>query len=185
LAQDIHIILEGCKRGERLMQKQLYELCYSDMLKVCLRYTKDQDKAALVLNDSMLKVFKNIGTYTEEGKLLGWVKRIVVNTCIDYVRVKANMQPDTIHESHIADDYAIDESLLHKMDAQAIRQLIHSLPEKQAIVFNLYVYEEYDHNEIATLLQIPAGTSRYYLSEARKALKKKVQNNIFSLNKAI
>jgi RNA polymerase sigma factor (sigma-70 family) len=167
------------------MQKQLYELCYANMLKVCLRYTKDVDKAGIVYNDAMMKVFKNINTYTEQGQVFGWIKKIMVHTAIDYIRIKANMQPHTIEPSLVQDEYAVEESILQKMDAQAIRQLINSLPPKHAVVFNLYVYEEYDHNEIAEILQMPASTSRYYLSEARKLLKQKVQNNITSLNNAI
>jgi RNA polymerase sigma-70 factor (ECF subfamily) len=185
LEPDIHLILDGCKKGQHLMQKKLYEHCYTDMMKTCLRYTKDIEKAASVYNDAMLKVFRTIAQYNEQGKLMGWVKKIVVNTAIDYVRVKSNFLPETIQEEAIADEYKIDGAVFEKMNVQEIRQLINSLPEKLALVFNLYVYEEYDHNEIGALLNIPAGTSRYYLSEARKQLKERVQNPFFSLNKAI
>jgi RNA polymerase sigma-70 factor, ECF subfamily len=181
----ITTILEGCKRGEHLMQKRLYEFFYTDMMKMCLRYTQDADKASAVYNDAMLKVFKTIAQYDEQGKINAWIKRIVVNTAIDYVRVKSNFLPETVAAETIAEDYKIDEAVFEKMSSREIRQLINNLPEKLAVVFNLYVYEEYDHNEISTLLKIPAGTSRYYLSEARKKLKEIVMNPIFSLNKAI
>ncbi len=167
------------------MQKQLYEHCYNGMMKVCLRYTGDNQQAASVYNDAMLKVFRTIAQYNEQGKLMGWIKKIVVNTAIDYVRVKSNFLPETVQEENIGDDHQIEETVFQKLNVQDIRQLINRLPQKHSVVFNLYVYEEYDHNEIGTLLNIPAGTSRYYLSEARKQLKEIVQNPIFSLNKAI
>jgi RNA polymerase sigma-70 factor (ECF subfamily) len=184
LEPDILTMLNGCKKGEHLMQKQLYEHCYIDMMKVCLRYTKDIDKAAIVYNDAMLKVFKAIKLYGEQGKLMGWIKKIVVNTAIDFVRVKSNFLPVIVNEQNILDEHNIDNTVLEKMAGNEIRNLINGLPEKLAVVFNLYVYEEYDHNEIATLLAIPAGTSRYYLSEARKKLKEIVIKPVFSLNKA-
>lgn len=168
-----------------MMQKHLYEFCYTDMMKICMRYTKDIDKAAIVYNDAMLKVFKNIKQYDEQGKLLAWIKKVVVNTAIDYVRVKSNFLQEIAGNETIAEEHGIEETVFEKINGNEIRKLINSLPEKPAIVFNLYVYEEYDHNEIAELLKIPAGTSRYYLSEARRLLKEKVQNPNFLLNKAI
>jgi RNA polymerase sigma-70 factor, ECF subfamily len=163
------------------MQKALYTHCYEEMLKVCNRYTSDAATSAGLYNDAMFKVFKNIETYKEDGKIIGWVKRIVINTCIDYVRLKSPISTLEIKETNEA-EYAIEETVLHKMSALEIQKTIKQLPKNIATVFNLYVYEEYNHTEIAELLQIPAGTSRYYLSEARRLLKSKIENNIISLN---
>ena len=113
--------------------------------------------------------------------VIGWVKRIVINTCIDFVRLKTPQPTIEIKDTHEA-AYAIEETVLHKMSALEIQNIIRQLPKNAATVFNLYVYEEYNHVEIAELLQIPAGTSRYYLSEARRLLKSKIEHNIISLN---
>jgi RNA polymerase sigma-70 factor, ECF subfamily len=163
------------------MQKALYTHCYNEMMKVCNRYTTDTETSASLYNDAMFKVFKNIRAYKEEGKIMGWVKRIVVNTCTDYVRLKTPMPTIEIKETNEA-EYAIEETVLHKMSALEIQKIIKQLPKNAATVFNLYVYEAYNHTEIAELLQIPTGTSRYYLSEARRLLKGKIENNIISLN---
>jgi RNA polymerase sigma-70 factor, ECF subfamily len=163
------------------MQKALYAHCYKEMIKVCNRYTNDTAISASLYNDAMYKVFKNMGSYNEDGKIMGWVKRIVVNTCIDYVRLKMPIPTIEIKEINEA-EYAIEETVLHKMSALEIQKVIKQLPENAATVFNLYVYEEYNHTEISELLKIPAGTSRYYLSEARRLLKSKIDNNIISLN---
>jgi RNA polymerase sigma-70 factor, ECF subfamily len=163
------------------MQKALYAHCYNEMMKVCTRYTNDTETSASLYNDAMFKVFKNIEGYKEDGKIMGWIKRIVVNTCIDYVRLKTPMPTIEIKETSEA-EYAIEETVLHKMSAIEIQKIIKQLPKNAATIFNLYVYEEYNHTEIAELLQIPAGTSRYYLSEARRLLKSKIENNIISLN---
>ena len=79
-------------------------------------------------------------------------------------------------------DYAIDENVLDKMSAIEIQKIIKQLPANIATVFNLYVYEEFNHTEIAEILKIPSGTSRYYLSEARRLLKSKIEKNFISLN---
>jgi RNA polymerase sigma-70 factor (ECF subfamily) len=164
------------------MQKGLYQHCYKEMMKVCHRYTNDLDISASIYNDAMIKVFRNIGTYKEDGKLTAWVKRIVVNTCIDHVRKKAPLQTRELDEDH-NNDVTIENDVLIKMSNAEIKRLIRQLPANSALIFNLYVYEEFNHNEIAALLKIPAGTSRYYLSEARRLLKEVVTKNIHSLNK--
>ena len=152
------------------------------MMKLCYRYTNDLDTSASIYNDAMIKVFSNIGNYREDGKLMAWVKRIVVNTCIDHVRKKAPLQMKELHENHDS-DAVIENDVFIKMSNVEVKRLINQLPKNAALVFNLYVYEEYNHNEIAALLKIPGGTSRYYLSEARRLLKDVVANNIHSLNK--
>ena len=163
------------------MQKALYSLCYEEMMRVCNRYVNDMETSASLYNDAMLKVFRNIDSYKDEGKIIGWVKRIVINTCIDFVRLKTPMPTIEIKETNEA-EYAIDENVLDKMSAIEIQKIIKQLPTNIATVFNLYVYEEFSHTEIAEILKIPSGTSRYYLSEARRLLKSKIENNFFSLN---
>jgi RNA polymerase sigma-70 factor, ECF subfamily len=182
LTRDLLDIINGCKNQDRLMQKALYQHCYKEMMKLCYRYTNDLEISASIYNDAMIKVFSNIGTYKEDGKLVGWVKRIVVNTCIDHVRKKVPMQMKELKEDHNS-DAIIENGVFTKMSNAEVKRLIGRLPANAALVFNLYVYEEYNHNEIAALLKIPGGTSRYWLSEARRLLKEVVANNIHSLNK--
>ena len=151
------------------------------MMKLCYRYTNDVDVSASIYNDAMIKVFNNIGTYKEDGKLMGWVKRIVVNTCIDHVRKKVPLETKELNENHNS-NAVIENDVFTKMSNAEVKRLISQLPGNVALIFNLYVYEEYNHNQIAELLKIPSGTSRYYLSEARRLLKEVVANNIHSLN---
>ena len=164
------------------MQKYLYQHCYTPMMKLCYRYTYDVETAASLYNDAMVKIFNSIDKYEEDGKLFGWVKKIVVNTCIDHVRKKAPIETKELKENH-SDDVQIENEVLQKMSNAAIQAIINKLPKTAALVFNLYVYEQYNHNEIAELLHIPSGTSRYYLSEARSRLKNMVLNNNYSLSK--
>jgi RNA polymerase sigma-70 factor, ECF subfamily len=181
LKQHIGNIINGCANNDRLMQKALYAHCYTDMLRVCNRYTSDHEMSTSLYNDAMFKVFQTIANYTEEGKLMAWIKRIVINTCIDFVRLKIPIQTIELKSYH-ENEYAIHEKALENISAVEIQKIIKTLPKHIATVFNLYVYDEYTHNEIAEILQIPAGTCRYHLSEARRLLKAKIENNIISLN---
>jgi RNA polymerase sigma-70 factor, ECF subfamily len=162
------------------MQKKLYEHCYRNMMKVCSRYTSDNEIAASLYNDAMIKVFKSISNYNEDGKLIGWIKTIVVHTCIDHVRKKV---PMVLKE--YTDDYneagIVENEIVEKLNTIAINGIINKLPKNAALVFNLFVYEQYSHNEIAELLNIPSGTSRYFLSEARSLLKNMFCNNTVAL----
>jgi RNA polymerase sigma-70 factor, ECF subfamily len=180
LTNDLTYIIEGCKKQERLMQKKLYEHCYRNMMKVCCRYTNDDELAASLFNDAMIKVFKSISNYKEDGKLLGWVKTIVVHTCIDHVRKKTPIALKEYTEDY-NDTTIVENEIIEKLDNVAIKEIINKLPKNAALVFNLFVYEQYSHNEIAELLNIPSGTSRYYLSEARSLLKNMFCNNILAL----
>jgi RNA polymerase sigma factor (sigma-70 family) len=177
LPNSIENIIEGCKQLNVISQKELYYLCYDQMNKVCRRFCDDPATRANLYNDAMYKVFKNIGSYNEEGNIYSWVKRIVVNTCIDLVRKKIKIKPISIAEINEVDT-TIEESILLKFTAESIRNLIAKLTPSQSTVFNLYVYEDYSHKEIAALLNIPEGTSKYYLSEARKKLKELVKSHL-------
>src|SRR5258706_653813 len=77
-------ILKGCREGN--LQEQLYKHCYPDMIKICFRYAGDMDGAGTIFNNAMLRVFKRIHKYKEEGKLMGWCRTIVTNCCIDFVK---------------------------------------------------------------------------------------------------
>lgn len=173
---DIQQIIIGCIAKDRLMQKRLYEINYPEMMKVCRRYASNTDIAAGLYNDAMLKVFHNIHSYKEEGKIIGWIKRIVVNTCIDFVRLQTPFETKPL-DANVADYMNIDNDVLQKLSNNEIRKIILEIPKQLATVFNLFVYEAYNHTEIGEILKIPSGTSRYYLSEARKLLQERITKN--------
>ena len=111
------------------MQKGLYQHCYKDMMKLCFRYTNDIETSASIYNDAMLKVFFGISTYKEDGKLLAWVKRIVVNTCIDHVRKKGPLETKELNGN---DDTVsvIENDVFKKMSNEEVKKLIKQLPTK-------------------------------------------------------
>jgi len=155
-----------------LCQQQLYKLYYPDMIKICYRYAGDTDGAGTIYNNAMLKVFKNIRNYIDEGKLTAWIKTIVINCSIDFCK-KKNIFKQSV--PYIPEDEVILlPEAFNRLSGKEIQELIAQLPAATATVFNLYVYEGYTHKQIAELLGISDGTSKWHVSDAKKLLKTKL-----------
>ena len=122
----------------------------------------------------MLKVFKSIGNYNEEGKLTGWIKTIIVNCCIDFCKSKNifNNATNIISETEIT----ILPDVFDRLSSKDIQKLIAQLPKATGTVFNLYIYEGFTHKQIGEQLNISDGTSKWHVSEAKKLLKVKLEN---------
>ncbi len=178
----LHILVQGCKRQEMQSQQQLYKHFYPDMIKICFRYSGDADNAGSIYNNAMLKVFKNITAYSEEGKLGGWIKAIVVNCCIDFCKKKnifKNASPYIAEE-----EIVIEPAVFDRVSYKEVVQVINELPGATATVFKLFVYDGFTHKQIAEQLNISEGTSKWHVSEAKKLLKKKYEKQ-WVMKKAI
>jgi len=145
------------------------------MIRICLRYCNGQpDIAGGIYNQAMLKVFQHIDQYAGKSEFEGWVRKIVVNTCIDHCRSSVTFETTNYNEMDpnllpiIPDAYS-------RIHSSEIVKLIHELPKNTGLVFNLYVMEGYKHEEIGKILGISAGTSKWHLNEARKRLKQKLE----------
>ena len=174
-------IIKGCLKNDRMSQKALYEGYYGKMLGACMRYAKDRDEAKDMLQEGFIKVFNNIQNFNNKGSFEGWMRRIIVNTCIDQIRknkknylivstVNANDQGITPAEEIDEDDLA------DRISEAEILRAVQDLTPAYRMVFNLFVIEEYTHKEIAELLDISEGTSKSNLSKAKFNLKKNLMN---------
>lgn len=177
LTDPLDIIVKGCRENDMHCQEQLYRHCYPEMIKVCFRYAADMDGAGIIFNNAMLRVFKNIHAYKEEGKLLGWIRTIVVNCSLDYIKQQHRFNNQTIGPVH-ENEITVPADALSQVSAKEIRAIIGQLPKATATVFNLYIYEGYTHKQIATSLGISEGTSKWHVNEARRLLKTKLENFI-------
>ena len=136
------------------------------MASICLRYTRNQEDAIEVLHNGFLKVFKNIHTYdTARASLYTWVRTIIINCAIDFIRQRSKFH--THIELEKVDEPAIDADAIQRMSSHEVLLLVQKLSPATQTVFNLYVVEGYNHREIANLLGISEGTSKWHLSEAR------------------
>jgi RNA polymerase sigma factor (sigma-70 family) len=174
--QTIERIIEGCKKEDRKAQEQLYRSYYRVMMTLCLRYTKNEADAMEVLNTGFYKVYKHIGRFdASKASVYTWIRTIVINSCLDFIKAKDR----TIIREELDQAAAVDlpPDVFTRMSATAILQLVRQLPPATQGVFNLYVMEGYTHKEIGELMGISDGTSKWHLSEARKILKKMINQH--------
>jgi RNA polymerase sigma factor (sigma-70 family) len=164
-----HNIINGCKKGNRKSQEELYRNFYRAMMSLCLRYTKNEADAMEVLNSGFYKVYKNIDKYdSAKATVYTWIRTIIINSCLDFI--KAQQGQKILDELDQAATVHLPPDVFTKMSADKILQLVRQLPPATQGVFNLYVMEGYNHREIAKMLGISDGTSKWHLSEARKTL---------------
>jgi RNA polymerase sigma-70 factor (ECF subfamily) len=167
-------LIDGCLKKNSKSQRRFFELYAGKMMTVCRRYANDQTEAEDMLQESFIRVFNNIAQYRFEGSLEGWIRRIVIHTALRILQKKK------IRFAEIKDDLDVEQSMsvdgIATLGAEELLKLISALPDGYRVVFNLYVLEGYDHNEIATMLDINAATSRSQLSKARKVLQTQIEN---------
>lgn len=159
-------LIQSAIQQNREAQQQLFEQYSPKMLGVCRQYVKDIHHAEDLLLQGFFKVFTNLHKFKHEGSFEGWIRRIMVNTCISYLRKKNPIQ--LTEEEYVFNDTATEN--LENTAVEDIQKLIDQLPEGYKIVFNLYAIEGYKHSEIAKELGITESTSKSQLFKARKWL---------------
>ncbi len=176
-------LLEDCKQNKRKAQFELYKLCYSILLSVCLRYENNKEDAEFLLNKAFYKILKNLESYQDNVPFEAWIRRITINTAIDEYRKSKRSKLDFVEEpmeSYPLLDMDFNEAE-KKFNADELLEMVKRLPPASQKVFNLYVIDGYNHKEIAEKLDMSEGTSKWHLSSARKKLKElvtKVINNV-------
>ncbi len=165
-------LLSGCQKGKARAQRTLYERVAPKMLGVCRRYIMDAEEAEHVMIGGMVKVFEKIGQFSGEGSFEGWIRRIVVNECLMYLRKNRSMSLEVEIEN--ADREPDFNNLEDNINTEVLMGLIRELPVGYRTVFNLYAIEGYNHAEIGEKLNISENTSKSQLSRARKILQTKL-----------
>lgn len=164
-------IIKGCLDGNRFYQKRLFDVYSKRMLSVCMYYTKNKDEAKDILQEGFIKVFRNMDKYRHDGAFEAWMRRIMVNTALDYFR--KNKQEHLMYGTETADaEIQVDPSAVQKMQADDIIKLIQKMPEGYQVVFSLYAIEGYNHKEIGEMLGISEGTSKSQYARGRVYLQK-------------
>lgn len=162
-------LIIACRRGERLAQKYLYERYYGRMKGIALRYTRNEDEAIDIINVGFMKVFNALDRYEPQTNLGAWISRIIFNAAIDFIRRETKFKRDTSYPDMPIESPMQNEALSN-LGIDEIFALIQKLPIQYRTVFSLYVIDGFKHSEIVELLDIPLGSSKYYLSKAREML---------------
>jgi RNA polymerase sigma-70 factor, ECF subfamily len=176
MEQLLENFIEGCKLGNAAHQQQLYRYCFQPMMKVCLRYHKNMDDAAISYNAAMHNVLTKINQYQNKGPFMGWVQKIMVNTCLNALKASTKFETKEISDREYNSFIIVPDAYAH-MESKALLKLVQDLPTNTAMVFNMYVMEGYTHEQIANVLSISVGTSKWHLNNARTILKNNIQNN--------
>ena len=170
LHQEETEIIKLAVENNRQAQQQIYSRFSSKMLSVCRQYIKDIQLAEDVMITAFMKVFTNLNKFENKGSFEGWIRRIIVNECISYLRVQKKVK-FTEDEIYVEESFNATDS---QFSIDQIQFLIDALPDGYKMIFNLYAIEGYKHNEIAKMLGINEGTSKSQLSHARKMLQTQI-----------
>lgn len=170
-------VIEACKQNDRKAQMQLYQNYCDGMYTVASRFLKNSMEAEDAVQDAFIKAFKKLDQFKGEVTFGAWLKRIVVNTCIDAVKAKKQLITE-LNEVHlkVIDDTHDDEWLVHDtIEIDEVKMAIEQLPDKYKLVVKLYLVEGYDHQEISQILKISEVASRTQLSRGKAKLKEQLK----------
>lgn len=169
-------LIKQCAKGNRKAQRELYETYQVVMHKVCLGYASDREMAKDMLQEGFIRVFKNIGSFKNNGSFEGWMRRVFVNSCLNYIRSNKLGQLVYLEDDNELEPFLQNNNndALAKLDVNDFEIIISKLPLGYRTVLNLYFVEGYTHEEIAKSLGITTGTSKSQLAKA----KRKLRNNI-------
>lgn len=167
-------LIQRCQKDDRKAQEALYRR-YSDVLfSICLRYCENYQDAQDVFQDGFILAFGKIKQFRFQGSFEGWLKRLMVNHCIDHLRTRS-------HPGEILDDFNYGEQdheddAVFVIDYQSLIEMVQQLPVRYREVFNLYIFEEFSHEQISKRLGITVGTSKSNFSRAKQCLRKAILN---------
>ena len=166
-----------CLKGNAVAQRRLFTLYAPVMLGVCRRYVKTIEEAEDILQEGFITVFTKLHQFKGTGSLEGWIRRIMVSRAIEYCRKKVRIFPFT-DVNGIEEEPVSPEDVLNTISANELMQMISELPDMQRLVFNLSIFEDMSHEEIAKELSIPVGTSKSTLFYAKVLLRKKLNQSM-------
>ena len=172
-------LLQACKKGDRLAQRQMYELLKGKMFVLCQRYSNSREDAEDLLQEGFVKMFRDLHQYQGVGHIEGWIRMVFVRVCLQYIKKqKAEIKTIEFTDFDITSEEEVqfnDEDTVKNMI-----QMLQLLPTGFRTVFNLHVLEGYSHPEIAEILGISVGTSKSQLLRAKAYFKKMLEKSLIN-----
>jgi RNA polymerase sigma-70 factor, ECF subfamily len=177
-------LVKGCLKGDAHCHRMLYQQYAAKMLTVCLRYGNTRQEAEDILHEGFIIVFEKLHQFKMLGSLEGWIRKIMVNKCIQSFNDRSKMFP-VIDIEYVENSISSTDDVLSHLGFNQLIEMVQELPPVYKMVFNLYVFERMSHKEIAENLGIAVGTSKSNLSDARTLLKKKIEHSMLVAMKKI
>lgn len=175
-------LVKGCAGGDRRSQEILYRRYFSFAMSVCIRYTRDENEAMEIVNDSYMKVLEGLSDFDSSRPFKPWYGKVLVNTAIDYYR-KNLKHNDFLSIDTITETGEQEPEIEAELSVNDILTLYGHLPGHYKITFNLFEIEGYSHEEIGQMLGVTASTSRSNLARAKKMLRELYNRHIISVKK--
>jgi RNA polymerase sigma factor (sigma-70 family) len=167
-------LVEGCARGDRKVQQELYTRFSRKLLAICARYARSMPEAEDILQEGFVKAFDHIKNFRYESKLETWLTRIMINTALNFQRKKLYLFPMIdVEDIPLKEDEKISLSGFHFSE---LMTFVQSLPDGCRVVFNMFAIEGYSHKEISEMLSISEGTSKSQYSRARQLLMQRINS---------
>lgn len=180
MSKQLQETIQKCLKNNRRAQFDLYQLSFDSLMRTCKRYKRNREDALALLNDGFLKILLNLKSYDSKQEFFPWASTVMVRIAIDEYRKSRAYQSDTdffdsdleleqlnMHNTH--------SQLVNQMTAKEVQDMIFELPENERVVFNLYEWEGYKHQEIAEKLGVTERTTKRYLKSAKANLKKMIE----------
>jgi RNA polymerase sigma factor (sigma-70 family) len=169
-------LITACINKEQRAEYELYEKTFSYLMSICLRYVNSREEAREMFNIGFFRILNNLDKYQLDTSFKSWISKVMVNVLIDeYRKEKKHHQTiEYVEEYAETEEHAEVNNALVKMDVEQINVLIRKLPPVSQTVFNLYVIDGYAHKEIAQMLGMTDGTSRWHLNFSKQQLKEMI-----------
>jgi RNA polymerase sigma-70 factor (ECF subfamily) len=171
----LETLAAGCRNEDRRQMESFYKACLPLLYPVAARYARDEPEAKDILNTGMMKVFKALPGFTADHALLPWMRTIIINTALDFVRKR--MRHGHTVELTTAAEVWVDETASQQLSHEALLDCLRKLPETQQAVMTLFAIEGMSHQEIASALNLTETNSRWHLHQARQQLKKMLNHS--------
>ena len=171
-ADELEWLIDGCTRNERGAQNKLFQMFYPRMQSMVRRYFSDEDAAQEILSNGFLKAFRKIDQYSYRGSFEGWLRIIFRHAISDYVAQNVRYKEKILL---VEKDEYVHRDFVENLYYKDLLKLVHELPDQFRVAFNLFAIEGLSHREIAKMLDIKEGTSKWYVSRAREILKERIE----------
>jgi RNA polymerase sigma factor (sigma-70 family) len=175
------VLIAACMRSERWAQQKLYELHYGKLMTTSMRYSNNKEDALDILHEGFMKIFSHLNRYKADTSLLAWMRRIVVNSAIDYYRKEIRHRSDDLETAYTV--HTNEADAISQCSEQDILECIQQLAPSYRTVFNLYAIEGFSHREIAEAMGLSESTARANLAKARQKLQQLLTHKYPHLNK--
>ncbi|MDN4165267.1 RNA polymerase sigma factor [Cytophagales bacterium LB-30] len=169
-------VVDGCIAGDRAAQYRFYKLYAKAMLHICYRMLRDEEAAQDVCQEAFISAFSNFQSYKGDASVGSWLKRIVVNKALDFLRKKKDFiiaLNDNEHDRVEEEEGSCEDT---QASVQVVKEAIDALPAGYRTVLTLYLFEGYDHKEIAEILNISESTSKTQYNRAKAKLKEQLKH---------